>query len=86
MLGLSPFEVLIVAGLIAFLWFNYKARTARESEGGDANDAAANDAADEKAGAIEDMINCPVCDTYVSQGNPLSCGRVDCPYGPSDPP
>jgi len=81
MLGLSPFEVLIVAGLIAFLWFSYKARTSRESEDGQANGPA-----DEKGDAIEDMINCPVCDAYVSQGNPLSCGRADCPYGPSDPP
>ncbi len=81
MLGLSPFEILIVAGLIVFLWFNYKARKSRGTEGGQANGPA-----DEKGKAIEDMINCPVCDAYVSHGNPRSCGRADCPYGPSDPP
>ena len=30
-------------------------------------------------GAVEDMVECPVCQAYVTQ-NANSCGRPDCPY------
>ncbi len=28
----------------------------------------------------EEMIKCTVCDTYVSAGSAVSCGRDGCPY------
>ena len=28
----------------------------------------------------EEMTQCPVCETYVSQASAVSCGRDGCPY------
>lgn len=28
----------------------------------------------------EEMIKCPVCETYVSSANAVSCGKDGCPY------
>lgn len=30
---------------------------------------------------IDDMEQCSVCDTWVTQSDRQSCGRKDCPYG-----
>ena len=30
--------------------------------------------------AAEDMVQCPVCKTYVAARGSSSCGRPDCPY------
>lgn len=30
---------------------------------------------------IEDMVRCPVCDTFIPADSPKDCGRPDCPAG-----
>lgn len=32
------------------------------------------------ADAVEEMVRCPVCETFVAGDNPRSCGRTGCPY------
>jgi hypothetical protein len=71
MFGLSLLELLVIAALVALVWYAIRRRGRRrapsESEpGGDP--------------PVEDMVKCPVCGDFVPARSPASCGRDDCPY------
>ncbi len=72
MFGLSLPEILIIAVLVAAVWYGVgRRRQARELPGGDAG---------EGGPQIEETVKCPVCGHYVPARAPLACDREDCPY------
>ena len=77
MFGFSLTKLLFTAAVIAAIWYGYKwigriqsQRAAEEKLGGKRPGPA----------AVEDMVRCPVCDSFVTAGGAVSCGREDCPY------
>lgn len=82
MLGFSLGKILVLAAMIALVWYGFKyvARRNRNVNRDEADgrlsqrDDAAND---EK---IQDMETCSVCGTFVPNASARSCGRESCPY------
>ena len=79
MFGFSLTKLLFTAAVIAAVWYGYKwigriqsMRAAEDKLGGN----------QPRSGppAVEDMIRCPVCDSFVAAPAAASCGREDCPY------
>lgn len=77
MFELSPSKLLLLALIIAAVWFYSRARRrAAGSKAGERRSGA-------RASAIEaeEMAQCRRCGTYVSALRPTGCGKPDCPYG-----
>ncbi len=79
MFGFSLIKLLFTAAVIAAVWYGYKwigriqAQRAAEGKLGGARPRPG-------PAAVEDMIRCPVCDSFVTASAATSCGREDCPY------
>ena len=77
MLGLSLPKILILALIVAIIWYWSKglrsdARSSRdERQGGGGGN---------QSSGTETLVACPVCKAYVVEGSAKSCGRADCPY------
>lgn len=81
MFGFSLGKILVLALIVAAVWFGFKwigrmnsLSQARKSD----------KVGKQGARPLEDaeqMINCPVCDAFVVATGAQSCGREDCPYG-----
>ncbi len=87
MFGFSVSKLLVLAGIVAAVWYGFKfvgrleqarkdaAKTGKTTASGgaaaSANSAAARDA--------EEMISCPVCGDYVAAQGASACDRTDCP-------
>jgi hypothetical protein len=80
MLGLSLPKILILALIVAIIWYWSKglrsdARSNRDDrQGGRGGGAGGNQS------GTETLVACPVCKAYVVEGSAKSCGRPDCPY------
>ena len=79
MFGFSLTKLLFTAAIIAAIWYGYKwigRIQAMRAAGGKL------DGNRPRPGppAVEDMIRCPVCDSFVTASAAVSCGREDCPY------
>jgi hypothetical protein len=73
MLGLSLPKILILAVIVAAIWYwsrglRDEARSSRD-EGPSRGQS-----------GTENLTACPVCKAYVVEGAAKSCGRPDCPY------
>ena len=90
MFGFSLQKLLLLAAIIAAVWYGFKFVGRLQ----DARDAQAGKPArkprwpgkrrkETKAaggeGEAEDMVQCPVCQAYVPARSAQSCGRADCP-------
>ncbi len=78
MFGFSLAKLLVLAAIIAVVWYGFKIIGRR-------NQASQSKMADEKTGggeriSAEDTVECPRCGTYVVPKGAVSCGRADCPY------
>ena len=90
MFGFSLQKLLLLAAVIGAVWYGFKlisrlqeareldqkARGKRDrvrSAERDAKRAA-------RAETVEEMVRCPVCDSFVSARARSNCGRADCPY------
>jgi len=73
---LSPLKIIVLAGIIAGVWYAFRWLNRigdRKAE------QVGKKGREQRAAEIEDMVRCPVCDTYIAAGAPKDCGRPDCP-------
>ncbi len=86
MFGISLQKLLVLAAIVTAVWYAFKfigrldQRRKREIKARRDNPAggAATDAGvPEKP---EEMVQCPVCESYVAAQGVGPCGRDDCPY------
>ncbi|HYM30335.1 MAG TPA: hypothetical protein VEU47_03485 [Candidatus Cybelea sp.] len=80
MLGFSLGKLLLLALLIAAVWFLFRAFTGGGSAGSAGGAAGDGGAAGRDVIDAEDMTQCRVCGTYISATKPSACSRADCPY------
>lgn len=85
MFGFSLAKLLFTLAAVIVAWNGFKwytrmqQRRAVGDDGGTTGRKAAPGGAKASIDA-EEMIKCPVCETYVSSAAAVSCGREDCPY------
>jgi hypothetical protein len=72
MLGFSLPKLIVLAIIIAAVWYGFKMVSRR-------NKLRADEALSREKEAVEDMSRCAVCDTFVP-GGARHCGRSGCPY------
>ncbi len=90
MLGFSIQKLLVLAAIIAAVWYGFKligrldqARKAEAKSRGGSVGKGAGSAAQRRAepeSQAEDMVLCEVCEAYVPARGKTNCGRADCPY------
>lgn len=93
MFGFSLQKLAILVAIVTAVWYGFKLvkrlQDARELEARKQGGAGAttsarrrNKSADGAAGPqdAEQMVQCPVCDTYVPSRRTPKCGRSSCPY------
>ncbi|MFQ5783778.1 MAG: hypothetical protein ACE5H8_03005 [Alphaproteobacteria bacterium] len=88
MLGFSLQKIIVLAVVIAAVWYGFKfvgrldesrKKTVREALRA-ARGRASGRAAKPRAEAAEDMVRCEACDAFVAARGATACGRDDCPY------
>ncbi len=79
MFGFSLTKLLFTAAIIAAIWYGYK-WIGRIQAMRAAGDKLGGNRPRHGPPAVEDMIRCPVCDSFVTASAAVSCGREDCPY------
>jgi uncharacterized protein len=90
MFGFSLQKLLVLAAIVGAVWYGFKLvsrlqearRLEAEADAGERRKAAKRgpSGAKDAAAKAEDMVQCPVCRTYVAARSAGSCGRPDCPY------
>ena len=90
MFGFSLQKLLVLAAVIALVWYGFKfvgrLQDQRGADGGQGARAPRRpkrrgaSAAEPRVQDAEDMIACPVCQAYVQARGATRCDRSDCPY------
>jgi len=95
MLGFSIQKLLVLAGVIAAVWYGFKfigrlqqvrdaeakaGRTKRAGFAEQMRDWVTGRKGDAGGGEAEDLVPCPKCGAYVPAHGATACGRSDCPY------
>lgn len=90
MFGFSLQKLLVLAAIVAAVWYGFRflgqvqaARKAEERAQARRpgwRERMTGRAKKTPAAEAEDMVVCPVCQAYVSARNPSNCGRAGCPY------
>lgn len=95
MFGFSLQKILFLVGIIGAVWYGFKLaqrlKAAREQDGLAPKRQRAKAPPSGRPWArarkrtqapeeVEDMVQCPVCRSYVAARDTTSCGRDDCPY------
>ncbi len=90
MFGFSLYKLLVLAAVIALVWYGFKfvgrLQDQRKADGGLGARAArpkrrgGAPATEPRARDAEDMVACPVCQAYVQAHGATRCDRSDCPY------
>jgi uncharacterized protein len=75
MFGFSLAKLLVLAAIIAAVWYGFKIIGRRNQ----ATPVARDDIDDGRITA-EETVECRACGTYVVSDGAVSCGRADCPY------
>ena len=82
MFGFSLTKLLVLAAIVSAIWYGFKLigrldqrrkheiKARRDNPGGAAN----------VPGKPEEMVQCPVCESFVAAQGVGPCGRDDCPY------
>jgi hypothetical protein len=85
MLGLSLGKLLVLAALIAIVWygFKYAARVEAIRRGVQEEIARRQAATRPRAPTrrVEDLVKCPQCGAYVASEGATNCGKPGCPWG-----
>jgi len=85
MFGFSLTKLLFTIAAVIVAWNGFKWYTRmQERRAAGVGDKKPRPQAGSSAGnptiEAEDMVKCPVCETYVSQASAVSCGKDGCPY------
>jgi uncharacterized protein len=80
MLGFSFMKLLLLVGVIAFVWFGWRWYQRWELEQRRAEAARRTGGSEAPRLAAEDMVACRVCGTYVAPRSARACARPECPY------
>ena len=83
MLGFSLSKLVVLAAIIALVWYGFKwvGRVNRLREEREARAGAAGAKVEDGGGqGVEDMVKCEVCGTFVAARGARHCGREGCPY------
>ncbi len=91
MFGFSLQKLLVLAAVIALVWYGFKfvgrLQDQRKADGGLGARAPRRPkrrggapATEPRAQDAEDMVACPVCQAYVQARGATRCDRSDCPY------
>ena len=84
MFGFSLQKLLVLAAIVMAVWYAFKfigrldQRRKREIKA--RRDTAAGGGVADVPGKPEEMVQCPVCESYVAAQGVGPCGRDDCPY------
>lgn len=76
-------KLLFTAAAVVIVWYGFRwlgraqARRRVEDERRMRRDGTRREA---PRAAVEDMLACPACGTYVARDTARNCGRADCPY------
>lgn len=73
---LSPLKIIVLAGIIVGVWYAFRWLN---RIGVNKSQRLRKKSREQRAAEIEDMVRCPVCDTYVPAGQLHDCDRPDCP-------
>ena len=75
MFGFSLAKLLVLAAVVAAVWYGFKIIGRRNQSSKVAREEL-------EAGHIsaEDTVECPCCSTYVVPATAGPCSRADCPY------
>ena len=84
-------KLLLLAAILGAVWYGFKfvgrlkdERDAAAKKRGEparqSNPWKGRQAASSQVPEAEEMVQCPVCKTYVAAKGAASCGRPDCPY------
>ena len=82
MLGFSIQKLLVLAAIVAAVWYGFK-YVGRMKEVRDAEAKlreSAKGGASPAAPKTQEMVQCAVCSAYVAAQGSQNCGREDCPY------
>jgi uncharacterized protein len=84
MFGFSLPKLLVLALIIAVIWYGFKWATqldrSRRKKVKDEAKRAAPETPEASSDGAEDMVKCDVCGTFVAARGAKTCGRGDCPY------
>ncbi|TCS62621.1 hypothetical protein [Varunaivibrio sulfuroxidans] len=90
MFGLSLSKFIFTVFIVGVVWYGFKwlnrVQSIREEVRRNGRPAAHPAAGRRASGAraadesVEDMVKCPVCESYVAAKGTTSCGRDGCPY------
>ena len=80
MFGFSIQKLVVLAAILAAVWYGFK--WVKRLDQTRKDEARLRNTGKGRAGGgpVDEMVQCPVCDTYVASGATKSCGRPDCPY------
>jgi hypothetical protein len=82
MFGFSLFKLIVLAAIIAVVWYGFKyysrIEAVRASE--ERLKGARRRAKHPEVEDAETMVQCPVCKVYQPAGDTAPCDRADCPY------
>ncbi len=81
MFGFGFLKLLVLAAIVAAVWYGFKWLQRRDeiaARGGD--ESLTKTRGNKRVDAVEDMVKCPVCGTYVAAEGAQDCGKPDCPY------
>ena len=87
MFGFSVSKLMVLAGIVAAVWYGFKfvgrLEQARKDAATAGKTAASGEAAASATSAAprdaEEMVNCPICGDYVAAQGASACDRTDCP-------
>ena len=79
----NPIKILFLLLVGAGIWYGYRwiKGVGAVRPDGAVRDGRSGNTAGRAQHEIEDMVRCPVCDTFIPADNPKDCGRPDCPAG-----
>jgi ribosomal protein L32 len=86
-MGLSLGKILVLAVLVAVVWYGFKYRARIEAvravlqREAEARRARARQGEPRQTLAAEDLVKCDRCGSYVAAHSASACGRADCPWG-----
>ena len=75
MFGFSIAKILVLAAIVAAVWYGFKIIGRRNQSSKVDRDESENSRI-----SAEETVECPRCGTYIVPDSAGLCGRADCPY------